>query len=397
MDTLINLSACEMVRLLGENEVTPMDALDALEHRIDEVEEAINALPTRCFNRARDHAKKLGNKPTDERGLLNGLPVAIKDLTAVAGVRTTKGSKVFENSVPETSESLVTRLESNGGIVYAKSNTPEFGAGGNTFNDVFGATRNPYNLSRSAGGSSGGAAAALASGTAWLAHGSDLAGSLRTPASFCGIASLRPSPGLIPNGPSDQPFAVLPQQGPMARSIEDVALFTDAMAGTDSRSGVVKASASTDFFLTASRQPVCPAKVAYSTNLGLANTDPVVAAVCDEVIEKLANMNVAVSHEHPDLSEATDAFFVQRALFFAISAGDELDNIRHLIKPEVEWNIEQGLSLDAKTIREAMAKQGRVFNTASQFMQNYDVLICPAAPVPAIPLEERYLGYLAIY
>jgi len=392
-ETLIQLSACEMVDLLGKQEVSPADALDALQAQITRVDGEVNALPTLCFDRAHDHVKQLMKKNVEQRGLLKGLPVSIKDLNAVAGVRTTMGSKVYENNIPEISESIVLRLEDNGGVVYSKSNTPEFGAGGNTFNDVFPATRNPYDLTRTAGGSSGGAAAALASGTAWLAHGSDLAGSLRTPASFCGVASLRPSPGLIANSPSALPFAVLPQHGPMARNVEDVALFTDAMVGTDSNAGITKPQTSTTPFITAARHAVRPEKIAFSADLGIADTHPEVAAVCNGVIEDIAKLNVAVSHDHPDLSEATHSFCVQRALFFAQLEGERLDEIRHLVKPEVEWNIEQGLALDGPAIRQAMAEQTRVFNHAARFMQQYDVLICPAAPVTAFPVEERYLGY----
>ena len=198
------------------------------------------ALPTRCFDRARDNADRLMEVPAAERGVLAGLPVPIKDLTAVAGVRTTHGSRLRENFVPEQSDVIVETLEAHGAVVFAKSNTPEFGAGGNTFNDVFGATRNPHDLNLTAGGSSGGAAAAVATGMAWLAHGSDLAGSLRTPASFCGIASLRPSPGRIANGPSVVPFQVHSQQGPMARDVGDLALLADAMVGESPRAGLGK-------------------------------------------------------------------------------------------------------------------------------------------------------------
>jgi amidase len=191
---------------LRSGEVTPHDLLDALERRIADVDGKINALPTLCFDRARGHADRLMALAPGERGLLAGLPVPIKDLSDVAGVRSTQGSPIFADHVPETSDIMVEHLEHNGAIVYAKSNTPEFGAGGNTFNEVFGATLNPWNLSRSAAGSSGGAAAALAAGMAWVAQGSDLGGSLRNPASFCGVVGLRPSPGRVaPQGRDRRP------------------------------------------------------------------------------------------------------------------------------------------------------------------------------------------------
>src|SRR5436305_6250368 len=195
-------TACAIVEKLNSGEVTPLDLLDVLEQRIAEVDGKVNALPTLCFDRARTHAKALMKKPIGDRGLLAGMPVPIKDLFNVEGVLSTQGSPIFKDSIPARSDLVVEHLEHSGGVIYAKSNTPEFGAGANTFNEVFGATLNPWDLSRSAAGSSGGAAAAIASGTAWVAHGSDMGGSLRNPASFCGIVGLRPSVGRVARTPS---------------------------------------------------------------------------------------------------------------------------------------------------------------------------------------------------
>ena len=178
---LVRETACAIVGKLKSGEVTPLDLLDVLEKRIAEVDGKVNALPTLCFDRARKHATALMKKPACERGLLAGLPIPIKDLTNVAGVLTTQGSPIYKDNIPAKSDILVEHLENNGGVIYAKSNTPEFGAGANTFNEVFGPTRNPWDTSRSAAGSSGGAAVALATGTAWLAHGSDMGGSLAQP------------------------------------------------------------------------------------------------------------------------------------------------------------------------------------------------------------------------
>jgi amidase len=237
-NSLIARSAAEVVELLRLGAVTPHDCLDALETRIGEVDGAVNALPTLCFERARKAADEIMAKPASERGLLAGLPVPIKDLTEVKGVRTTHGSPIFADNISSFSDILVERLEESGGIIYAKSNTPEFGAGANTFNEVFGATRNPWNTSRSAAGSSGGAAVALATGMAWLAHGSDLGGSLRNPASFCGIVGLRPTPGRVAHTPGLKVDNRLSVEGPMARNVEDCALMLDAMVGEDARDAV---------------------------------------------------------------------------------------------------------------------------------------------------------------
>jgi amidase len=198
---LVRATACAIVDKLNSGDVTPLDLLDVLESRIAEVDGKVNALPTLCFDRARTRAKALMNRPVGDRGLLAGMPVPIKDLFHVEGVKNTQGSPIFRDHISAHSDVVVEHLEENGGVVYAKSNTPEFGAGANTFNEVFGATLNPWDLSRSAAGSSGGAAVALATGMAWLAHGTDMGGSLRNPASFCGIVGMRPSIGRVAHTP----------------------------------------------------------------------------------------------------------------------------------------------------------------------------------------------------
>ncbi len=236
-DDLIRMTATEAVSRLKARDITPLDLLDALEKRIAAVDPIVNALPTLCLDRARDHAKSLmaghHREAEHEPGWLAGLPVPIKDLTDVAGVRTTYGSPIYANHIPTHSHPLVERIERKGGIVYAKSNTPEFGAGGNTFNEVFGRTLNPWNTALTCGGSTGGGATALATGTAWLAHGSDHGGSLRGPATLCSVVGIRPSPGRVTRGTSNNLWSPLSVQGPMARNIPDLALFLDTMAGYD--------------------------------------------------------------------------------------------------------------------------------------------------------------------
>ena len=262
-DELIAAPATSLVARLRAGEITPHDCLDALERRIAAVDGRVNALPTLCFDRARRHADDLLKKPAAERGLLGGLPVAIKDLARVAGVRTTYGSPIHADLVPEVSDIPVEMIEREGGVVYAKSNTPEFGAGGNTFNPVFGATRNPWNLARSAAGSSGGAAAALASGTAWLAHGTDMGGSLRNPASFCGVVGMRPTPGRVATSNGYQIDQTLSVQGPMARNVEDLALFFDAMSG-EHHGDLLSKPRPAQSFLSAATAGWKPKRVAYS-------------------------------------------------------------------------------------------------------------------------------------
>src|SRR5438034_7864688 len=269
---LWRMSAVEAVARLKKGEISPLDLVEASAGRIAEVEPAVNALPTLCLDRARDHAKRIMQggaacKAAGEAGWLAGLPVSIKDLTDVAGVRTTYGSPLFADHIPTKSHPLVERIERKGGIVMAKSNTPEFGAGGSTFNEVFGRTRNPWNTALTPGGSTGGGGAALAAGEVWLAHGSDHAGSLRRPATYCSVVGLRPSPGRVTRGTSNNLFSPLSVQGPMARTVADVALFLDTMAGLCSRDPLTF-EAPHRSFAAAVASPIVPKRVAYTADFG---------------------------------------------------------------------------------------------------------------------------------
>jgi len=387
---LIGQTATELVELLRLGAVTPHDCLDALEARIAAVDPAVNALPTLCFERARQAADAIMAKAPAERGPLAGLPVAIKDLTEVKGVRTTHGSPIFADNISSFSDILVEKLEENGGVIYAKSNTPEFGAGANTFNEVFGATRNPWNTSRSAAGSSGGAAVALATGMAWLAHGSDLGGSLRNPASFCGIVGLRPTPGRVAHTPGNKIDNRLSVEGPMARNVEDCALMLDAMVGEDARDAVSLPAPGASF-LAAARSGWKPLKVAYSPDLGITPVDPEVAAITRAAANRLAEAGVIVEEAHPDFSEAHDTFQTLRALGFAVARKNLLETHRDKLKPEVIWNIEKGLKLTADDIIRAEIQRATLIKRAFAFFETYDLLLCPATIVPAFPVEQRYL------
>jgi amidase len=388
---LIQATACAIVDKLNSGEVTPLDLLDVLQARIAEVDGKVNALPTLCFDRARAHAKELMKKPAGQRGLLAGLPVPIKDLAAVAGVLTTQGSLVYKDAVPTRSDLLVEHLETNGAVIYAKSNTPEFGAGANTFNEVFGATRNPWDLSRSAAGSSGGAAAALASGTAWLAHGSDMGGSLRNPASFCGVVGMRPSIGRVAHTPVAKIDRNLGVQGPMARNVEDLALLLDAMSG-EHPADPLSLPALPESFLSAARSGKGPKRVAYSPDLGITPVDPEVAAITRKAAMRFAEAGAIVEEAHPDLSEAHECFHVLRAFDFAISKSALLRDKRDLLKPEVIWNIEVGLKLTVDDLVRAEAQRVAMTARTLEFFKTYDLLLAPATIVAPFPVENRYVA-----
>ena len=385
---LWRLTASQAVGLLKRAEVSPLEMIDAAASRIEATDGALNALPTLCLERARDHARKLMDKGGDS--LLAGLPIAVKDLEDVAGVRTTYGSPIYRNHVPERSNIIVETLEANGAVVIGKSNTPEFGAGASTFNEVFGKTRNPWNTDKSVAGSSGGAAAALAAGQAWLATGSDLGGSLRTPASFCSVVGLRPSPGRVARGPLTQPFNSLSVAGPMARNPDDAALFLDAMCGAHREDPMSLAAPAYSFAETVrDRRP--PRRVGYSRDLGIAPVDSEVAAICEKAAQAFAQMGVEVVEARPDFSEAMACFQTLRAASFVTALAATLSNHRDQLKPEVIWNIERGLALDADQIAAAELARGRLYKSTTRFFETHDLLLCPAAIVPPFDVDTRYV------
>jgi amidase len=370
---LVHATACAVIDKLNAGEVTPLDLLDVLEQRIVEVDGKVNALPTLCFDRARDRAKALMKKPIGERGLLAGMPIPIKDLTNVEGVLTTQGSPIYKDNVPARSDLVVEQLEHHGGLIYAKSNTPEFGAGANTFNEVFGATLNPWDLSRSAAGSSGGAAVALATGMAWLAHGTDMGGSLRNPASFCGVVGMRPSIGRVAHSPVAKIDRNLGVHGPMARNVEDLALLLDAMSGEHPADPLSLPLLPTSF-LSAARSGNKPKRIAYSPDLGITPVDPEVAAITRKAATRFAEAGVIVEEAHPDLREAHECFHVLRAFDFAISKAALLRTKRDQLKPEVIWNIEEGLKLTVEQLERAEAQ--RVAMTARTLDSSKHMICC---------------------
>jgi amidase len=391
---LVHATACAVIDKLNAGEVTPLDLLDVLEQRIAEVDGKVNALPTLCFDRARDRAKILMKKPAGERGLLAGMPIPIKDLTNVEGVLTTQGSPIYQDNIPARSDLLVEQLEHHGGLIYAKSNTPEFGAGANTFNEVFGATLNPWDLSRSAAGSSGGAAVALATGMAWLAHGTDMGGSLRNPASFCGIVGMRPSIGRVPRSPVAKIDRNLGVHGPMARNVEDLALLLDAMSGEHPADPLSLPLLPTSF-LSAARSGQKPRRIAYSPDLGITPVDPEVAAITRKAASRFAEAGVIVEEAHPDLREAHECFHVLRAFDFAISKAALLRSKRDQLKPEVIWNIEEGLKLTVEQLERAEAQRVAMTARTLEFFKTYDLLLTPATIVAPFPIGDRYVAECA--
>jgi amidase len=391
MEGLWKLTATETVALLKRREVSPRELIDVAAARIAATNPRINAIPTLCLERACDHAKQLENKPLHDvpPHYLYGLPVAIKDNLDVSGVRTTSGSRIYADRVPQSSDVVVERLEANGAIVLGKTNMPEFAAGGNTFNDVFGATRNPWDTRMTSGGSSGGAAAALAAGQVWLANGGDFGGSIRQPSSFCSVTGLRPSPGMVPKI-QKQPFNPLSVEGPMARTVADCALMFDAEAGFHPLDPLSQVGPHPSFAVAASK-PQRPRRVAFNLDLGVAGAvDREVREVCRAAAEKLARDGVTVEDAHPDLSGAEKTFLTLRGAVFIARHAQLIEKYRDLYKPEIIKNTEFGLGLKPADIVAAEIAQGELIRRAAKFFENYDLLLCPVVTCPPFDVNQRY-------
>ncbi len=388
---LVQLTATETVGLLRRREVSPLDVVEAAVSRIEAIDGQINALPIRFFDQARDLARRYPTA-TDERashpGWLAGLPIAVKDYNDVAGQLTTYGSPIFAKNVAACSDTTVLALEASGAIPIAKSNVPEF-AGANTFNTLLGPTRNPWNTERTAGGSSGGAAAALATGMVWLASGNDLGGSLRIPASYCGVVGLRPSVGRVPRPAANPPFDPLWVEGPMGRTVADVALMLDAEAGQTARDPWSKPRPPRPFVATVSA-PQPPRRVGFSSNLGLSNVDPELVEICRSGVRKLEDAKADVVEACPDFSGGIEAFQTLRALMFASVRGELVATHRRQIAPEIVWNLEKGLTLTVDEVLRAERCRARIYHDVVGFFERFDVLACPTVAVAPFPVEQRY-------
>ncbi|MBI2738557.1 MAG: amidase [Rhodospirillales bacterium] len=390
---LWRLSAVEAVSLLKKKEISPLDLIEASAKRTAEVEPAVNALPTVCFDRARDHAKRIMQgsacEASGEAGWLAGLPVSIKDLTDVAGVRTTYGSPLYANHVPARSHPLVERIERKGGVVVAKSNTPEFGAGGSTFNEVFGRTLNPWNTSLTCGGSTGGGAVSLATGEVWLAHGSDHGGSLRRPGTYCSVVGLRPSPGRVTRGTSNNLWSPQSVQGPMARNVPDLALFLDAMAGFCSQDAMTFDAPCASFSAAVAR-PVAPRRIAWTADLGgICEVDREIRDITSRMVRRFEEIGCIVEEVSPDFGAADDVFMVLRSQQFVVDRELQIQQHRDKIKPDIIWNTELGLKQSASRLAWAERERAALFRRMAEFFQTYDLLVTPGAPTGAFDVNLR--------
>lgn len=390
---LFQLTAREAVALLDKGEVSPLELVEAAAARIAAVEPALNALPTLCLDRARDHARRLmrgeGREMAGQPGWLGGLPVSIKDLTDVAGVRTTYGSAIFRDHVPATSHPVVQRIEAQGGIVIGKSNTPEFGAGGSTFNEVFGRTRNPWNTSLTCGGSTGGGAVSLAAGEVWLAQGTDHGGSLRRPGTYCSVVGLRPSPGRVTRGTVNNLFGALSVQGPMARNIPDLALFLDSMAGWCPADPLTYDAPHVSYSAAvAEARP--PKRVAFTMDYnGALPLDRETRAICTDAMKHFEAMGCIVEEFAPDLGELTEAFLVLRSQNFVVDRELQMRTHPGLLKPDIIWNTQRGLDATPSRIAWADRERAAFYRRMVALFARYDVFVTPSAGTPAFDVMLR--------
>jgi len=400
MDELIRLTAREATGLLAKREVSALELIEAAEKRRAEVEPLVNAMPTPGFERARAFVAKLDWPDPAPPGYLYGLPVGIKDLHDVAGLRCTYGSRAYADHISLSSDLSVRRLEAKGGAVIGKTNTPEFGAGAQTFNEVFGTTTNPWNTALTPAGSSGGSAVAVATGQTWLCDGTDLGGSLRIPASFTGIVGLRPSPGRVPWGPRALPFDPLSVAGPMARNVADCALMLDAEAGFDHRDPLSWPAPDESYLEAVDRQMALGrlpsrfaggCRIAYSPDLGLSPVDEEVAAICEAAVKRLEKLGASLSNDAPSFRDAENCFQVLRAMNFAAATWPRIEKHRDLVKPEVIWNAEKGLKLSGEEIAEARRQQGAITQRLLSFFERHDFLALPCCVSPPFDHRLRYL------
>jgi Asp-tRNA(Asn)/Glu-tRNA(Gln) amidotransferase A subunit family amidase len=387
-----DLSAIEARRLIGRKALSPVELVESCIARIEAVDGALNAAVTRDAEGARAAAEEAETAVLrgEELGLLHGLPVGIKDLQATEGLRTTWGSLLYQDHVPEADDPVVANVRDEGGIILCKTNTPEFGAGANTTNRVFGATGNPFDADKTCGGSSGGSAVAVATGMTPLATGSDHGGSLRTPAAFCGVVGFRPSPGLVPR--TTRPVALLPMPvlGPMARSVADAHLLLQAQLDLDKD----------DPFSSDDLMQIPEAltgadpgslRVAFSADLGCAPLDNNIRQVFEERAGAFGHIFAEADWRDPDFADVHEAFEILRAVQFVAAHKERVENSRDMLGPNVVDNTERGLTYSLDDVAWAHKVQTNIYTRFRRFFDEADILICPAAAVSPFPHSQLFV------
>jgi amidase len=384
--------ATELAALIARREVSVTEVVRAHLAQIERVNPDVNAIVTLTAERAledaraKDEALARGERP----GPLFGLPVVHKDLVPTRGIRTTYGSPIYRDHVPDEDGLIVERLRAAGAVTLGKSNTPEFGAGSQTFNEVFGRTLNPYDRTKTCGGSSGGAAVALACGLVPIADGSDMGGSLRNPAAFCNVVGLRPAPGRVPVWPVESAWMPFSVQGPMARTVADVALLLSVLAGPDPRSPIAVRESGERFRAPLGRD-FTGARIAWSRDLGGLPIDARVSDVLGAQRKTFETLGCIVEDGQPDFKDAREIFQTWRAVAFAAKYGPLLAQHRHQMKDTVVWNIEQAGKLSARDVGEAEVRRTELYHRVRMFMERHEFLLLPTTQVPPFDVMQAYV------
>ena len=385
-------TATALARRIRAREISVTEVVRAHLAQIERVNPKVNAIVTLTAESAlaeagaKDTALARGEVP----GPLFGLPIVHKDLFVTRGIRTTYGSPIYRDYVPEHDALVVERTRAAGAVTLGKSNTPEFGAGSQTFNEVFGRTLNPYDGTKTCGGSSGGAAVALACGMVPIADGSDLGGSLRNPAAFCNVVGLRPSLNRVPVWPAEAPWLGMSVHGPMARTVEDVALVLSTMAGPDPRAPLAIAESGQRFRAPLDRD-FKNVRVAWAPDLGGLPVDRRVRAVIERHRATFATLGCVVEDGHPDFRDAREIFQVWRAVVFLAKYGPLVEQHRHQMKDTVLWNIEQGHKLTARELAEAERRRTELYDRVRVFMEERPFLIAATTQVPPFDVTRPYV------
>ncbi len=386
------LPATELAIRIRNRDLPAVEVMEAHLSRIERVNPEVNAIvtltPEEAMDAAHDADERLARG--EQVGPLHGLPVAHKDLVPTKGVRTTFGSRVYRDHIPVHDALIVERLREAGAIMVGKTNTPEFGAGSQTFNEVFGETKNPYDTTKTCGGSSGGAAVSLACGMLPIADGSDVGGSLRNPASFCNVVGMRPSVGRVPSWPVIAAWFPLAVEGPMARTVDDVALMLSAMAGSDPRSPASLPEPG-ETFADPPERNFLGVRIAWSQDLGGVPVDPRVTSELEAVRPVFEDLGCIVEAGEPDFSGADEIFMTWRAWYYELSYGHLLQDHRDEMKDTVVWNIEEGRKLTGPQLGLAEKKRTELFHRVRKFMEAYEFLILPVSQVPPFDIEQPYV------
>lgn len=387
------LTAVEQRQMIADRAISCVELLEAHLAQQERTNPAVNAIVTHTHEAARAAAQQadLALSEGHDVGPLHGLPVAHKDLAMTRGVRTTFGSPIYSDFVPEHNDLIIQRLLDAGAITIGKTNVPEFGAGSQTFNPVFGPTFNPYDPKRTCGGSSGGAAVALACGMVPIADGSDMGGSLRNPGNFNNVVGFRSSPGRVPVWPNDTPWFPLGVQGPMARTVQDVALMMTALAGPDARVPL-SIQQPGDLFAVPLGRDFQHVRIGFSLDLeGQIPLDPQVRAALEPAADVLADIGCEVIEAAPSFREADSVFKTLRAWRFAMKYGPLMDKHRDQLKETVCWNVDEGLKLTGTDLATASRNRSTLIDRVSRFMEDHEFLVLAVSQVPPFDVEQPYV------